>query len=309
MRILVAGGAGYLGRRVVHHLSQVGFMPVVYDSLLYQSSYMDERADFVRGDVTHHQHLCSVLSNLKVDCVIWLAAIVGDAACMVSPTWARAVNVDALENLVDKFNGRLIFPSSCSVYGAAEGVSTESSPMNPQSLYAEMKVEAEQILAARPDTFILRLATLHGISERMRFDLAVNSMTRMAVEEHVVNVFGGNQHRPFSNVDDVAILMRDIIMNGYAPGTYNVATENMTISDVGQTIARVTGAQLNFSRTAVEDRRDYQVDSACARLELGYDPLYHVQDSVGHIKRLLESGRLRDTSERQYNNLASLREK
>src|SRR5579871_3983420 len=173
-RVLITGGAGYVGNHVVNLLKD---RCIVYDALLYSNEYL-KPAPFICGDVTDYPRLKSLLK--EVDCVVWLAAIVGDAACMVNPRKAIASNQEAVQFLAENFDGPIIFPSSCSVYGVNEAIATEESPMAPLSLYAQTKIQAEKYLAGK-NALVLRLGTLHGVSERMRFDLVVNVLTMNAI--------------------------------------------------------------------------------------------------------------------------------
>ena len=119
-RVLVTGGAGYVGTHVVNLLRE---RCIVYDALLYTNEYL-KPGPFVYGDVTEDVRLKPLLS--EVDCVVWLAAIVGDAACMVNPRKAIATNQEAVQFLAENFDGPIIFPSSCSVYGINEGMAAST---------------------------------------------------------------------------------------------------------------------------------------------------------------------------------------
>ena len=301
MRVLVVGGAGYLGSHVVRYLAPQAKV-TVYDNLLYRDEYL-EQVDFVYGDV---QDVIRLNIQLKQsDVVLWLAAIVGDTACSTNPAVAHQVNVDALERATDFFHGPLIFLSTASVYGFYDGLATEDTPFNPQSLYAETKVKAEAALANRANTLILRLATLHGPSPRMRFDLAVNVMTRDAVLNNSVTVHGGSQWRPLASVLDVAhFIYCNALKTPMLTGTYNVVSENVQIQHVADTICSLTGAQQNTIQTHVEDRRDYHMSGD--KLGNHYRPVIMVEDSVREIKCLIKEGRFKDPYASKYVNQKAL---
>ena len=142
-KVLVVGGAGYVGGWMVDEALKAGHEVRVMDNLTYEDSYL-KNIDFVFGDILDFE---LVNENLKwAETVIWLAALVGDQACAINPKLTMRMNVDSVKNLAENFDGRIIFPSTCSVYGAQNGLLTENSPTGPLSLYAESKLQAEKIL-------------------------------------------------------------------------------------------------------------------------------------------------------------------
>lgn len=309
MRVLVSGSAGFMGSRLMAALAdRDGFghvvTPVGYDALLYRD-YPDPY-EFRRGDVTDTIRCGLSVKMLPPDAVVWTAAIVGDGACTVDPARSVRVNLDSVKWLAENYDGPLVFLSSCSVYGVQDGVADESSPMNPQSLYAETKIRAEEVLQGRPRTLVLRLGTLHGTSPRMRFDLVVNAMTLSAVKSGVVEVFGGNQYRPLLSVKDAAQFIARMVVGGWAAGTYNLASENLTVLQVAEQVrAVVPGAEIKVTATTSEDKRNYRVSVDKARTVLGFCPRWCVHDSAQDVAELVQSGRLRDTADaKYYNNLA-----
>jgi len=313
MSILVTGGSGFLGSCVVRLLEEQGANVIVLDDLLYTPRYF-ERGDvrFVRGRV-EGTDLDALVKTYHVDGVVWLAAIVGDAACMIDPATSLRVNTEAVRRL-SRFEGRVVFPSTCSVYGAQDALADEDSPLNPLSLYAMTKIAAEKHLEKHPQAWVLRLGTLHGVSDRMRFDLMVNTMTRDAVRTGVVKVFGGKQRRPLLSVWAAAQMMVELASGALVmlPGVYNLASENMAADDVASIVSTVTGAEMQTLDMPSEDRRDYAV--SCAKMETALGGVHlcdnrSVFDSVRDISDLLISGRLRDPDEDVYHNANALRRK
>ena len=143
MRILIVGGAGYLGGAVTDILLATKHELLVYDLLLYEETYR-KNVPFIYGDIRDTHKL---KESLKwADAVIWLAALVGDPACSLSESFTCQVNSDSLHFLKDNYSGKIVFMSTCSVYGVAEGELSESSALNPLSSYARSKLEAEKIL-------------------------------------------------------------------------------------------------------------------------------------------------------------------
>ena len=154
MKILVVGGAGYVGGGIVDTLSKENEI-TVYDSLIYESAYRKD-VNFIYGDIRDYKKINSILNNF--DAVVWLAALVGDGACSINPTLTHEINSETVKNLVKNFNGKIIFLSTCSVYGAQEGVLDENSEVNPLSEYASSKLIAEKYLE-ESDAIIFRLGT------------------------------------------------------------------------------------------------------------------------------------------------------
>jgi nucleoside-diphosphate-sugar epimerase len=298
--ILVVGGAGYVGSHVIDILGSRAF---VYDNLLYTNEYL-EPAGFVRADVNDHETLKRYLK--QADSVIWLAAIVGDAPCMVNPRYAMQTNEEAVKILADNYDGPIVFLSSCSVFGVSEEAATEESELAPLSLYAETKIKAEQHLRDK-QALILRLGTLHGTSTRMRFDLAVNVLTRNAVVEGRMEVFGGHQYRPLVSVRDVAELICQTLDRGWTPGIYNVASENLSILDVARVVAdEIPGTELAIVENSFEDHRNYRVVTEKAESQLDFRPQRMMRDSVRDIVELLSNGRIKDLGDIRYANLSAL---
>jgi nucleoside-diphosphate-sugar epimerase len=298
--ILITGGAGYIGS---HLTNLLGERSIVYDSLLYTNEYLKD-VPFVRGDVTDHALLQRYLD--QVDCVVWMAAIVGDAACMVSPSRAIATNQEAVQYLAEHFSGPIIYLSSCSVYGASEETLQEESALKPLSLYAETKVHAEKYLAGK-QALVLRLGTLHGISERIRFDLVVNALTMRAVLHGKIEVFGGKQYRPLLSVQDAAEFIATLVDQDWQPGIYNVASENLTVREIAEIVkGQIPEVKIETLESMFEDNRNYRVDCDKAERLLGFRSHRTVADSVRDIAQFVRSGRIKSFSDLRYSNLTAL---
>ena len=177
-KILIAGGCGYVGGYLTDFLTRNGYDVTVYDYLLYEERFLKE-VKFIYGDVRDTEKLSKIINNY--DIVIWLAGIVGDGACAVNPELTISVNVDSVKWLVDNFKGKIIFPSTCSVYGVNNDLIDESAIPSPLSLYASTKLEAEKyIIEHCNDYLIFRLGTLFGLGDnhsRLRLDLVVNILS------------------------------------------------------------------------------------------------------------------------------------
>lgn len=305
MNILIIGGAGYIGGAVTDMLQSSNHTVRVYDSLLYEESYR-KPVEFIYGDIRDHEYLEKQLE--WADAVIWLAALVGDGACAINPQISMEINQKTVQWLSENYDGRIIFTSTCSVYGAQDGILTEESATKPLSVYANTKLSAEEYLTDK-NVMIFRLGTLFGISDlfaRLRLDLVVNVLTVRAALEGELTVFGGNQFRPLLHVKDVAKTIADYIDTEHT-GIYNLHRQNVRIIDLAYQVRNhfpdttITTTDMQF-----QDTRNYRVSSDKIRSQLGWKPIYSIDDGIIEIKELLETRRLKDVSNPRYANQAFL---
>ena len=307
MKILIVGGAGYVGGWLTDETLRAGHEVRVFDRLLYEEAFLKD-VDFVYGDILDIEALRPHLA--WADAVVWLAAFVGDPACALNPDLTMKTNVGAVRSLVDNFDGRIIFPSTCSVYGAQDGELVEDSPFNPLSLYAESKIEAERILLeSGRDTLIFRLGTLFGLSDtyaRLRVDLVLNVLTIRAVLEGRMSVFGGDQYRPLLHVRDIATAVVPQL-GTTATGCFNLHAENMTIIDLARRIQEhVSGVELEVTESTFQDSRNYRVSSERARTQLGFEPAWTVEQGILEVRDAVAGGRIPDVNLPRFSNVAAL---
>jgi nucleoside-diphosphate-sugar epimerase len=241
MKILVTGGAGYIGSVLVPNLLSQGHVVTVIDNFMYKqtslaSSIRNENLTLVFGDVRDealmNQHLA------KSDVVIPLAAIVGAPACDSDPVAAQSINKESILWLLKKLSKdqRIIMPTTNSAYGSGDknNFCDESSPLNPLSLYARDKVTVEKELMQHPSATSFRLATVFGISPRMRMDLLVNNFTYRAITDGFVVVFEGHFKRNYIHVLDVVQAFNLAIANenDFAGEVFNVGLSEANISKI-----------------------------------------------------------------------------
>jgi nucleoside-diphosphate-sugar epimerase len=319
-RVLVTGGAGYVGSVVVDQLLAQRYKVRVVDSLAHGSvpslltAWGEPEFEFVRGDVCDAETRRSALDG--VDAVVHLAAVVGDPACGRQPELAQEVNVDATCALVEEAAaagiGRFLFASTCSNYGKMEGeaLATEKFELRPVSLYAETKVTAERAILAKSNggiaTCCLRFATVFGASPRMRFDLTVNEFTRDALDGGLV-VYGEQFWRPYVHVRDAA---RAIVCALKAERPL-IAGEVFNVGDTRENYRKLDLVELlrqRYPATKVEfvpreeDPRDYRVSFEKVRKRLGFAVRRSVGDGIDEVAALVRSGLVGDPYAAVYRN-------
>ncbi|MEI6479413.1 MAG: SDR family oxidoreductase [bacterium] len=301
-KVLVVGGAGYIGGAVTDFLKEKNISFTVYDSLFYEDRFF-KQVDFIYGDVRDHEKLKEILPNYSH--VIWLAAIVGDPACKIRPDLTIAINQDAVEWLSKNYDGRIVFMSTCSVYGKNDSVVNEESELNPLSLYAETKAKAEQFLKNK-NSLIFRLGTVFGVSDtysRPRMDLAVNYMTANAVVRGKLSVFGGSQWRPFIHVRKVGEVIANFV-DAPITGIFNLASFNYQIKDLAEEIGAITGAEIVYADQKFQDERNYNAtnEKALKANMLGSEKSFTIHDGVDEIYKMVKSKRIKYTENDVYFN-------
>jgi nucleoside-diphosphate-sugar epimerase len=307
MNVLVVGGAGYVGGAVVDKLLETTYNVRVYDALLYEESYRKD-VDFVYGDIRDKEKL---LPHLKwADTVVWLAALVGDGACALNPEVTVQINQEPVKWLGEQFTGRIIFTSTCSVYGAQDGILDESSSINPLSVYAATKLEAEKYLMRagiyHGSTIIFRLGTLFGVGDsysRIRLDLVVNTMTARAAKQGYLNVYGGEQFRPLLHVKDVAETIKNHVGSTFT-GIYNLNKQNVRILDLAcQVRNHFPDLEIITKDIPMQDARSYRVKKTKL---VGFNPIYSIDQGIEEVKELIENNRIKDLASPRYTNHAYL---
>ena len=300
MKILVVGGAGYVGGGIVDTLSKKNEI-TVYDSLIYESAFRKD-VNFIYGDIRDYKKINSILNNF--DAVVWLAALVGDGACSINPTLTHEINSETVKNLVKNFNGKIIFLSTCSVYGAQEGVLDENSEVNPLSEYASSKLIAEKYLE-ESDAIIFRLGTLFGISDqfsRIRLDLVVNILTTKALVDKKMSVFGGDQWRPLLHVKDVANAIEHNISSN-TKGIFNLHYKNFKIIEIAEKIKeKISDVSIETTPLPFQDARNYQVSSDKLKLETGFEASIELNQGIEEMYNLISSNRIKDINDPRYSN-------
>jgi len=303
-RVLVTGGAGYIGSVLVEQLLDVGYAVTVLDRLFFGRTlrHLEGRPELrvVRGDV--RQAGPDLLDG--VEAVLDLAALSNDPAGELDPEKTVDINFRGRARLaaLAKSHGvpRYVLASSCSIYGFQDGVLDETSPTNPLTTYAQANLDCERAALAlvAPDfcVTVLRQATVYGLSPRMRFDLAINGMTLGVVEKGCVPVLrDGTQWRPMVHVQDTARAFLTVLA---APADrvrgeiFNVGADeqNFQILPLAERVCGATGRAFRFEWYGEPDHRSYRVSFAKIRDRLGYAVRYTPEDAAREIVGALESG-------------------
>jgi nucleoside-diphosphate-sugar epimerase len=323
-RILITGIAGYLGDAVAQTLLNQGHYVYGVDNLTYAPHYMREHEllDFYNADVTDSTAMESVLSKTKPDCIIHLASVVGDGACSVNPKNTTNVNENSTKFLSEhsKKNGiRMIFTSTCSVFGANNDFLVEGSPTKTLSLYAGAKLNAEKYVENVASHFVFRLGTLYGLSTsfaRIRCDLVANILTTKAIMGEDLQVFGGEQYRPILHVIDAAEIIAKAATKKYKKdefGTYILSERNYKIIDLANAVSNVVSPMIDRSVNIVstdakfEDVRNYKVDIAKS-VRMGFKARIDFGFGIGELASFLLEGRIANPWDIRYHNAKFIKE-
>jgi nucleoside-diphosphate-sugar epimerase len=320
--ILVVGGAGYIGSVLTEQLLRKGYRVRILDLELFGrdalKSMLDHpRLEFMHGDFRNVEDVVRALRN--VDAVIHLAAIVGDPACALDGDTTIAVNYAAARVMAQlaRANGvsRFVFASTCSVYGASDETVTEDSELNPVSIYATTKIDAERaLLEAADPTFhptVLRFATAYGWSYRPRFDLVANLLSAQAVTEKHIRIFNGEQWRPFVHTRDISracVLAIEAPLDKVSREIFNVGdhTQNFTLTQLGQIVADCTPGTFVEDIRNDDDPRNYRVDFSKIQQTLGFHASVPLEVGIREIVTAVREGKVDDWNDPVYSNVKTL---
>ena len=321
-RVLVIGGAGYIGSALLPKLLAKGYRVRLLDLLIYGSKPIDElvnhpNLEIMQADFRQVDKVVEAMRN--VDAVVHLGAIVGDPACALDEELTIEVNLMATRMIAEVAKGsnvsRFIFASTCAVYGANPATLDERSALNPVSIYARSKIASERVLTKMADSAfgptLLRFGTIYGLSGRTRFDLVLNLLTAKALAEGRITIFGGDQWRPFVHVDDAAeAVLRTVEAPLSLVGNqiFNVGSDeqNYTILQIGELVARLVPGTEVVSEGTDTDPRDYKVSFTKLVNTLGFAPRWSVEQGIKQVIKALESGEVLDYRDSKHSNVKFL---
>lgn len=294
MRVLVTGGAGFFGSKLVEKLLDANHIVTVYDNLYFgddgikpflnHSNYI-----FVKGDITDYQAIENTI--FKNDIIVHMAAFVGEPLCKKHKETVYDVNTDATKFIADvckKINKKLIFLSTCSNYGKNENVVYEESELNPLGLYSDSKIKAEKYIIENLNNFlILRCSTLFGVSYRMRFDLTINQFLYEIFNYAKISVFGEFAWRPFIHVDDASTVILNILETELI-GVFNLGSNelNFTKKQIVDTLYN-SGLRFQTEYVSFDDPRDYKVNFDKLLKIIDFKPKFNLPDGINQIIQYL----------------------
>lgn len=295
MKILITGGAGYLGSVITKHFLDLGHRVTVLDNLIFKQTSplnftYNENYKFVYGDVRNKRLLDSLVKNNDV--IIPLAAVVGFPACKADPSLAREVNFEQIVNIINygSSDQLVLFPNTNSGYGIGNPGEecTEESPLNPISVYGETKCVAEKYILENTTGICFRLATVFGSSPRMRTDLLVNEFVYKALTDKYITVFEKNFKRNFIHIQDVASVFVHALNNydSMKRNVYNVGLSDANLSKQ-ELLEKIKSYIPDFAITYSDyyedpDKRDYIVSNA--KIEsTGWKPNYSLDMGIEEL--------------------------
>jgi nucleoside-diphosphate-sugar epimerase len=320
--VTVIGGAGFVGSVLIPKLLDRDYDVTVLDAFLYGQEAIVEHAGrhrltFVRGDLRSVEAVTRGCRH--ADAIIHLGGLVGDPSCALDEDLTLGINLNATNTILEVARGlgieRLLFASSCAVYGASDGLLDEQSELAPVSIYAKTKAESEKLLIAAADESFsptaLRFGTFYGLSPRPRFDLVVNLLAAKAVREGSISIFGGSQWRPFVHVEDgvdaiLAALEAPVeVVRGQA---FNIGSDeqNHTLNEVAEMIRELTPGVEIVNQGSAEVEANYRVSFAKLRDQLDFTARHTLRDGIREIQDALVSERISDYQEARYSNHKSL---
>jgi nucleoside-diphosphate-sugar epimerase len=308
LKVLVTGGAGYVGSVLVPKLLAAGHAVKVLDLYLYGDQVLDAvrddpRLEQIKGDMRDREVLRKALAGC--DAVIHLACVSNDPSFELNPELGKAINYDAFTPLVevarDSGVRRFVYASTSSVYGIKEEDNvSEELPLKPLTDYSKYKALCEDILQKyqSPDftTVTIRSATVCGYSPRLRLDLTVNILTNHAVNRGTITVFGGGQKRPNIHIEDITDLYTDLLTRPAAQvagKVWNAGYENHRVSEIAEMVRTVVGPEKVKVVTApTDDHRSYHISSDKIRRELGYVARRSLEGAVRDLTAAFGAGKV-----------------
>lgn len=321
-RVLLIGGAGYVGSVLARHLLDHGYEVTVMDALVYgdegvRELYARPGFDVLRADQRDLEAL--VRGARDADAIVHLGGLVGDPSCALDEQLTRSINVESTLTIANVARGlgvkRFVFASTCAVYGSGHGVLDEDSPLGPISVYAKTKMESERLLLGlEGDGFapiILRFGTFYGLSPRPRFDLVVNLLAAKALSEGEITIFGGKQWRPFIHVADGAEVVRRCLeapLDRVRGQVFNVGADdqNYTLRQIAELITEQVPSVRVVYRKEEGEEPNYHVSFAKLRRELDFVPTHSVAQGIFEIGRAILKGTISNWDATRYSNHKTL---
>ena len=295
MRILITGGAGYLGSKLTETLLSQGHDVIVYDNLFFGSvgviPFLDNpKYKLIKDTITNFELIESVVRG--ADYVIHLAAIVGEPSCKQYESSAYAINTGAtnwISECAYNYDIPLLFLSTCSNYGKTDEVVTEDSLLEPLGLYADSKIQAEEIVLDNKQ-LVLRMSTLFGVSYRVRYDITINEFVYQYYRDKLLKVYGEDTWRPYLHVQDACNMIIKC-MEKDLRGVYNVGFNNLNYQkkEIVNAIVEYLGDG-KIEYVDFDDPRDYQVNFDKIQNELNCQYKFSLEDGIRELYETIQRG-------------------
>ena len=320
-KILITGGAGYVGAVLTPSLLKKGYKVTIIDLMIYGEEVLEKNDNLtiVKGDIRNLELLTKIIPGHDV--VIHLACISNDPSFELNPTLGKSINLDAFTPLVEisKKNKvkRFIYASSSSVYGLKDEKNVnEKMSLEPLTEYSKFKADCEEILNKNKSEeftpITIRPATVCGYSTRQRLDLVVNILTNLAFNKRNITIFGGDQLRPNIHIKDMIRAYELVIeapIEKVSGEIFNVGYENMKVKEIANLVKNVVGPDVTLEYKKTDDNRSYHISSTKIENKLGFKAKFTVQDAVQDIKNALEKGLLPDSlSKENYFNIKKMQQ-
>ena len=326
MNLLITGGSGYVGSRLIYKLLEETEHNIInYDISLFGDDHLPKNKNFFyyKEDITDPKKFESVIIENNIDIVLHLACISNDPTYELNSELSKRINYDCFEDLVkvSKKNNvkKFIYASTCSVYGISDSPNVvETNELKPITDYNKYKALCEPILQKYLDDnfkgIIIRPATVCGFSEKMRFDLTVNILTNYAYNKGYIRVFGGKQSRPNCHIDDMCDLYKKLIQDDitkFNGEIFNVGTENLKIIEVAEKVKSVMEKKLNKKDVEIRveesaDIRSYMINSDKIKNLLGFTFKKTVVDAIEDICDAFEKNIIKDSFSDEWSNIKVL---
>jgi nucleoside-diphosphate-sugar epimerase len=313
-KVLLIGGSGYVGNVIAEYLLNQNYIVFIFDNFIYNHDFSNEHLinlsnyKFIKGDIRNMSPLNDVIN--EIDSVVLLAGLVGDPITKKYPELSLSINTNGVQDCIDYFDEKkiqnLIFISTCSNYGLIKEneLADENFQLNPLSLYAEAKVEAEKYLLNKKNKVgyaatILRFATAFGLSSRMRFDLSISEFVKELYFGNDLTVFDEHTWRPYCHVKDFARLIQLVIEAEKdkvnfevfnAGGDYNNYTKKMLIDQI---LEYIPNGKVSYTKKS-PDPRNYRVSFEKVKNTLGFEPNFAVKDGIQELVKAFDEGRFSD---------------